>query len=194
MKNLIFSQKSGLPFVFLFWWVPFNVLNSDSSHLAELLQLFVGVGVQFLGDVLHPEQSSSVLGAGLLHTGDCQQRVGDGAPPERLHFLVQAVQWRAQSHPEGQDEDTLLQHFSKSSKRFRKISSGDENNTEYSSHRYFLLLTSAWRRCTGPCWWRPSCSRPSCDRVRPGSAGTGRARSPLETSLERNTNQNKSYK
>lgn len=168
--------------------------TSDSSHLAELLQLFVGVGVQFLGDVFHPEQSSSVLGAGLLHTGDRQQRVGDGAPPERLHFLVQAVQRRAQSHPEGQDKDTVLQHFSKSSNRFSKIPQGGKNNTEYSLHHYFLLLTSAWRRCTGPCWWRPSCCRPSCDRVRPGSAGTGRARSPLETSLEKNTNQKKNSK
>lgn len=76
-----------------------------SSYLAELFQLFVGVWVQFLGDVFHPEQSSSVLGAGLLHTSDCQQRVGDGAPPERLHFLVQTVQWLAKCHPV--EEDTV---------------------------------------------------------------------------------------
>lgn len=70
-----------------------------SSHLAELLQLLIGVWVQFLGHVLHPQQGSSVLGARLLHPADRQQRVGDGAPPERLHLLVQAVQWGAHRHP-----------------------------------------------------------------------------------------------
>lgn len=50
---------------------------------------------------------------------------------------------------------------------------------------YLLLLTFAWLRCTGLCWWHPSCCRLWCDRVRPGSAGTGRAHSPPETSLKK---------
>lgn len=79
------------------------MFTTFSSHLAELLQLLIGVWIQFLGHVLHPQQGSSVLGARLLHPADCEQRVSDGAPPERLHLLVQAVQWGAQRHPVERD-------------------------------------------------------------------------------------------
>lgn len=47
----------------------------------------------------------------------------------------------------------------------------------------FCCSTSAWLRSTRPCWWRPSCHRPLSDRVPPGSAGRGRARSPPATGL-----------
>lgn len=41
-------------------------------YFAKLLQLFVSVRVQLMGDVLHPEQCASVLRAGFLHTSDRQ--------------------------------------------------------------------------------------------------------------------------
>ena len=81
------------------WHIRKLQLKWPSTDLAELLQLFVGVWVQFLGYVFHPEQSSSVLCARFLHPSDCQQRVCDGTSPECLHLLVQTLQWWAKCHP-----------------------------------------------------------------------------------------------
>lgn len=137
-------------------------------HLAEVLQLLVGVWVQFLGDIFHPQQSTSVLGSGLFHPAHRQQRVGDGTPPERLHLLVHSVQRRAQSHPAGPRTWCWRGEFSGVTQHF---------------FRCACRLTSAWQSCTGLCWWRPSCSRPSNDCVQLESAGTGQSRSPPATSL-----------
>lgn len=145
--------------------------------LAELFQLFVGVWVQFLRDILHPEQRSSVLGAGLLHAADRQQRVSDGAPPERLHFLLHAVQRRAQRHPVEKMQPEKWWGTTRTDKTRRH----SVFSLVYPS--VGLMQTSAWQKHTGPCWWRPSCFQPSCDHARPESARKARARSPPETNL-----------
>lgn len=170
-------------------------------HLAEFLQLLVGVGVQLLGHVLHPQQGAAVLGASLLHAAHRQQCVGDGAPPERLHLLVQAVQRSAQRHPvvaRCRTEGLFFSIISVS--KCRSASSYD--SWERRQHPWcnkpaclpaFLPPTSAWPRCTGPCWWRPSCCRPWSGRARPGSGGRGRARSPPGTSLRGREKQTKKH-
>lgn len=69
------------------------------TDLAELLHLLVCVGVQLLRDVLHPQQSSTVLGPRLLHPVHGEPRVRDGSVAERLHFLVQAAERDTQRQP-----------------------------------------------------------------------------------------------
>lgn len=66
------------------------------TDLAELLHLLVCVRVELLRNVLHPEQSSSVLRAWLLHPVHRQPRVWDRSVTEGLHLLIQATQWTSQ--------------------------------------------------------------------------------------------------
>lgn len=68
------------------------------QYLPELFHLFVCVGIQLLGHVLHPEQSSAVFRPGLFHAVHCEPCVRDGPVSERLHFLVEATQWTAKCH------------------------------------------------------------------------------------------------
>lgn len=79
-----------------------NWKRSCSRHvtdLAKLLHLLVCIGVQLLRDVLHPQQSSTVLGPRLLHSVHGEPRVRDGSVTERLHFLVQAAERDTQRQP-----------------------------------------------------------------------------------------------
>lgn len=71
------------------------------TNLAEFLHLFMCVRIQFLRYVLHPEQRSSVLGPGLLHSIHGQPRVWDGSIAKRFDLLVQTAQRVPQSQSVG---------------------------------------------------------------------------------------------
>jgi len=74
--------------------------KSESYNLAKLVHLLVGVWIELVGHVLHPQQRPAVLRPGLLHPVHRQPRVRDGSVAEGLHLLVQA----AQRVPQGQSE------------------------------------------------------------------------------------------
>lgn len=76
------------------------------TDLTELLHLLVCVGVQLLRNVLHPEQSSSVLDPWLLHPVHRQPRVRNGSVTKRLHLLVQTAQRTSQRQPAGRTQWT----------------------------------------------------------------------------------------
>ncbi len=91
--------------------VPTSNACFAQSDLAKFFQLFVSIWVQFLWDILHPEQSSAVLSTGFLHPAYGQQGVCNGSPPERLHFLLQTMErgtQRQPGHDRGQEDREII--------------------------------------------------------------------------------------
>ncbi len=76
------------------------------TDLTELLHLLVCVGVQLLRNILHPEQSSSVLDPWLLHPVHRQPRVRNSSVTKRLHLLEQTAQRTSQRQPAGRTQWT----------------------------------------------------------------------------------------
>ncbi len=76
------------------------------TDLTELLHLLVCVGVQLLRNILHPEQSSSVLDPWLLHPVHRQPCVRNSSVTKRLHLLEQTAQRTSQRQPAGRTQWT----------------------------------------------------------------------------------------
>lgn len=154
----------------------------DRPNLAKFLHLFVGIRIQLLRHVLHPEQRPAVFRPGLLHPVHRQPRVRDGPVAKRLHLLVQAAQRVPQSESVWGEVTGQLKWNNQLTRTWNyfalNVNEDPWGRFTHTQGRWVLFPTSVGRRSRVLCPWPAWSFQPWFCPGSPGSAGNDPVRSP----------------